>query len=160
MEDEGSDLGAKTVHMNLAKTVAVPSRKRKPLPASVFTTESCNDDNFKLSEDPSSSDGGDNDNDNDNDNRVQNVDYEDFDLSKVASCNTPSSSSSSSSSAQQGDQPYSEVLRYLTFSNPYVGQTQIQGEAQILSHYNLYTQLFHAHSYMLLLNLLHFLDDI
>ena len=119
------ELGAKKVHMNLNKKKASSSSllRRKPLPTSIFTSSCDEIDNDERSTqgncNPFYSANGD-----------QNDDYNDFDLTTLP---TTSSSSSSSSSyctivgQENGDMPYSEVLRYLTFSNPYAGKTEIQG---------------------------------
>ena len=120
------ELEANKVHMNLSKRQPISSSfHRKPLPKSVFTShcdktsDSSDEDDIKTCNNQLY--GTHND---------QNIDYEDFDLTKLTNTSSSSSSSSSSSclnTVQDGDMPYSEVLRYLTFSNPYAGKTQIEG---------------------------------
>ena len=118
------ELEEKKIHMNLSKRLPIGSSlHRKPLPKSVFTShsdkasDSSDEDDIKTCKDQLYGTHSD-----------ENVDYEDFDLTKLANTSSSSSSSSSCScTVQDGDMPYSEVLRYLTFSNPYAGKTQIEG---------------------------------
>ena len=114
------ELGANKVHMNLNKATISPL-KRRPLPISVFLSRS---KSFCDSEEEDSEEC---DNELSTHLRDGDVDYEDYDLTKLPNVVGSSSSSSSSISGREGDMPYSEVLRHLAFSNPYAGQTEIHG---------------------------------